>query len=197
LEKINKLHHEIFLKPEILFPLIIAIIAFAVYFLSLFNGFVYDDTGIISDNYFIKNIRNVYTLLSPSKYFLISGEASYRPIATFSYFINFFIWKSNPFGYHLSNVILHVLNCLLVYFIAKNLIKNKIYAFIAGLLFAVQPAFSEAVLCASYNEDLFCLFFLLLSFFIYFKIQKQVSSGRRFYFYCLCFQKKWLFPFRW
>ena len=53
--------------------------------------FVYDDMATIVGNPFIKDIKNITCLFDPSGYFLKSTETSYRPVATLTYFINFFI----------------------------------------------------------------------------------------------------------
>jgi len=152
--------------------ILIAVITFFVYSGSLFNDFVFDDISILKDNVFIKDIRNIKDLFNPEAYLTKYSEFSYRPIATLSYFINAFIWKSNPLGFHLSNILLHILNVFLVFIIANKFFKNKLFSFIAAMIFALHPAISETVFCATYNEDLFCCFFYLLGFLIYIRNPK-------------------------
>jgi protein O-mannosyl-transferase len=160
-------------KLIIFFTIVLAVITFTIYFNSLSNKFVFDDKVIISENNFIKNISNIKNLFVPKEYFAQTNEFSYRPIATISYFINYFIWKNNPYGFHLSNIVFHIFNVLLIFFISNKIFKKEVYSFIAAIIFAVHPAISETVLCASYNEDLLACFFFLLAFLIYLNNNKN------------------------
>jgi len=148
---------------KIFVPVLLVASVAVVYFASLFNGFVYDDTYTIVQNPFIKKINSIGILFNPSEYFYKSSEESYRPVATLSYIIFYQLWKANPFLFHLSSVLLHALNVLLVYLIAYNLTKKTYNAAVAGLVFAAFPAFSEAVFCVSYNEDILACLFMLLA----------------------------------
>src|SRR3972149_1946991 len=82
--------------------LVIVCLSQFVYLNSLSNQFVYDDEFTIVTNYFIKTWNN-FPLLFNSDYFKLSGELSYRPVVTLSYFIDYTLWKLNPFGFHLPN----------------------------------------------------------------------------------------------
>ena len=109
-----------------------------------------------------------------SSYFKIAGgEASYRPVATLSYFLLHQAAGLNPFYYHLTSVALHILNILLVYWTGRLILKNPSAALIAGLLFACHPVQTEPVDCIAYNEDLLTAFFFLLAFILYLKATPQ------------------------
>ena len=107
------------------------------------------------------------------KYFAISNELTYRPIVTLSYFVDYAIWQLRPWGYHLTNLIIHTLNVYLVYFAAYYLFKNRTTAFISCLLFSVHPIFSEAVNAVSYREDLLSATFLLAAFILFVKYNQN------------------------
>ena len=148
-----------------LFPItILVLVSLVVYFNSLTNGFVYDDYATIIDNKYIRHPgTSLPSLFSQSYFNIASGEASYRPVATLSYFLIFSIGELNATYYHLFSVLLHTLNVILVYLLANIIIKNRYSALIAGLLFASHPALSEAVDAISYNEDLLSALFFLLA----------------------------------
>lgn len=148
--------------------LMIIIICMAVYYQSLSNGFIFDDETIIVKNDFIKNWRNLKDLFNTG-YFQGSKELTYRPLTTLSYFVLYALWQLNPFGYHLTSIIVHCLNVMVIYFILVFLFENKLYALLSCLLFAVHPVQGEAVNCICYNEDLLCTLFFLLSFMFYIK----------------------------
>ena len=65
-----------------------------VYFNSLFNGFVFDDRGTIVENKHITGLIDNLPSFFNSSYFNIAEiEASYRPVATFSYYLLYSIFK--------------------------------------------------------------------------------------------------------
>ena len=107
---------------------LIIIITSLVYFKSLINPFVFDDALVIVKNDFVKSWKN-FPLLFTRSYLtsaedviylglhnIGAGEISYRPLVTSSYFLDYAFWKLNPFGYHLTNLLLHIINVLLVYY---------------------------------------------------------------------------------
>jgi hypothetical protein len=148
--------------------LVIAFAIVLVYANTLVNQFVWDDNVTIVRNNFIKSWSNVPRIfsksyLSPfvrtgSSYSpdirVSSGETSYRPIATLSYMLDYSIWKLNPFGYHLTNLALHLINAILIYLLINALTRNKNTALLASLLFALHPVNSEAINNISNRKDL-------------------------------------------
>ena len=67
---------------------VLVIISLAVYANSLSNGFVFDDYAVIVENKHLKNLSHSLPAFFSDAYFTIAGgEASYRPVATLSYFL--------------------------------------------------------------------------------------------------------------
>jgi len=144
---------------------LLIIVCSVLYFNSLSNQFVYDDYAVIVENKYIQHPLKSFPAFFNHSYFKIAaGEASYRPLATLSYYLIYAIVGLNPFGYHLFSVILHLANVVLVYLLVHLIRKDRVTALIAGLLFACHPALTEAVNCIAYNEDLLAAFFYLLAF---------------------------------
>lgn len=143
-----------------------------IYLNSLSNQFVYDDEFTIVNNYFIKTWNNL-PLLFQKDYFKISGELSYRPVVTLSYFIDYSLWHLNPQGFHLTNSFLHTLTAVLLFFMFTRLLKHRAAAFIGVLLFLCHPILSETVNAVSYREDLLAAAFLIAAFVLYLKINKS------------------------
>lgn len=110
------------------------ILSFAAYLNVLSNTFVFDDVYVISGNYFIRDWQNVFGLFT-SKYFAASGELSYRPVVTLSYFVDYSLWHLNPMGYHLTNIVLHTLNSALLFFLVWRMVRNMPLAFLAATFF--------------------------------------------------------------
>jgi tetratricopeptide (TPR) repeat protein len=160
---------------------LLVLLCLIVYFNSLSNGFVYDDYGTIVENKYISQPGRLLASLFNPSYFKFAGlEASYRPVATLSYFLIYTIAELNPFYYHLASLVLHTLNAILVYWLANLILQHRLRALIAGLLFACHPALSEAVNCIDFNDDLLAAFFFLLALICYIRLKSEelISSIR-------------------
>ncbi|MCF6155740.1 MAG: tetratricopeptide repeat protein [Candidatus Brocadia sp.] len=157
-------------------PLLI-FISVLLYINSLSNTFVYDDVYIITENHFIKSLGNLPKLFQ-KEYLLLSGELSYRPIVTLSYFIDYAIWQLNPLGYHLTNIILHTINVFLFYYLIKSISKKHIISILATLLFLSHPLLTETVNAVCYREDILASIFFLLAFIFFMKISIPFQGER-------------------
>jgi Tfp pilus assembly protein PilF len=168
---------KIFLKKDWIQCIIIIILVFSAYSNSLKNDFVYDDRENIVENFFIKSWSNLPILLQPKRYFSLAEEISYRPVTTFSYFVNYSIFKLNVIGWHLVNITLHSLNGSLIFYLVNAILKNTRIAFLTAILFVLHPIQTEAVNCISFREDLLCFLFFLLSFLFYIRYLKMEHYG--------------------
>ena len=144
-------------RPSHAAPYLLTILAAAlVYLNSLPNGFVYDDHFVVAQNPAVRE-------LSPLKIFgseYWSGFAQenagtyYRPLTILSFAVDYAVWAHEPFGYHLTNLLLHTVGSLLVYLLGFRLIRNRKAALFAALLFAVHPVHTEAVSGITGRSDL-------------------------------------------
>jgi len=73
------------------------------------------------------------------------------------------LWGGGPFGFHLTNLLLHAVNVLLLFELVRQLDARIWGAFLGTLLFAVHPAFTEVIAFPNYREDLLVLLFCLAS----------------------------------
>ncbi|OGS22125.1 MAG: hypothetical protein A3J83_03910 [Elusimicrobia bacterium RIFOXYA2_FULL_40_6] len=159
--------------------LLITMLGCAVYINTLVNGFVFDDFNFIVYNDFIKNWKNIFVLLNPSYFFKVIPDiyGAARPVWLASLILDYSIWGLNPFGYHLTSLLFHLLNSVLVYFLIYKITKNIPLGFLSGLLFTVHPMHTEAVNVISFRPDLMAAFFCLLGFIFY--IDSVNSQKRR------------------
>ncbi|MBI5641848.1 MAG: tetratricopeptide repeat protein [Deltaproteobacteria bacterium] len=140
-----------------------------VYYNALFTPFMWDDKTLVLYNTGIKGgLESVLSAFSPRLWGLrVDNDAFrsfYRPLHTILSMLDYRIWGLNPFGFHLTNVIVHFLNTILVFVFALKLTEERITSFIAAAVFAVHPVHTESVTFISARVDLLCAFFLLLSF---------------------------------
>ena len=139
--------------------LILAIV-FVAFFPSLKCGLVnWDDDNYVINNTSITSI-SVPNLKSIFGSFFVGH---YQPLTILSYLLNYQFFKLNPFGYHLTNLILHLLNCLLVFYLIYLLSRNIGVSFITAILFGIHPLHVESVAWVSERKDVLYSFFYLLS----------------------------------
>lgn len=84
-----------------------------------------------------------------------------------SYAIDYFFWKLDVRGYHLTSILWHVLAALGVYGLVTHLYDDRLSAFLAALFFVIHPAHTEAVAYMSGRADPMFLSLLLLAFIFY------------------------------
>ncbi|HEY8240759.1 MAG TPA: tetratricopeptide repeat protein [Kiritimatiellia bacterium] len=131
------------------------------YLAGLRHDFVYDDHGVIVENQYLQDTAHVGDVLSLSVLRnprVLDGQ---RPVVILSYFLDRAVWGLEPFGYHLTNLLLH-LAAVLSLFLLLRLLHSSILPFFASLLFGLHPVLTEAVQCPAFREDLLLGLFGLL-----------------------------------
>jgi Flp pilus assembly protein TadD len=153
--------------------ILIAFLGFAVYFNSLNGKFIWDDDHLIKDNIYIKNRVHLPTLFTTH---IGAGAnidySSYRPLQMVTYMLDYAFWKLDVRGYHLTNVILHILAAAAICWMINILFRDKLLALFTSLLFVAHPIHTEAVSYISGRADSLALLFMLLCFIFYLKKSK-------------------------
>lgn len=161
---------------------------------SLFGGFVYDDHALIVNNSFIKDSKNLPLYFS-RKYIsssasslhyqgsaeLNSGETTYRPVATFSYFLTYSLFGLDPFWFRVVNVLIHLSNALLIYGLMNMLFLDPRLALFVSLVFGVHPVSAEVVNCTGSRPNSLSLLFCLAAIVLYFRYRDQPGIRKRAY----------------
>src|ERR1700712_5408409 len=115
------------LKKSSRLPAILSIIAatFAVYWPSLQSQFVWDDTALVQRDPFIRSWR-----LIPEgfRHFLFTDATAsnfYRPIQRLTYTFDYALYGFNhPWGYHLTNILVHAAAAVALFFFVQKLIER-------------------------------------------------------------------------
>jgi protein O-mannosyl-transferase len=135
---------------------------------ALPNGFVFDDHVNLQSNPLLRKIGNVPELL-------LSG---FRPIREISYAFDFALWGERPFGFHLTNILIHAANTLLVFLVIRRLIGDIASSAIGALVFAIHPIQPDAVTYISGRRDVLFAFFYLAGFLCYLAY-RRVAVNRK------------------
>jgi len=167
--------------------ILLSLIPFVIYFNSFKVPFILDDFPAIRDN---KNIQ-IQTLAWDSVKSTLEGSLVNRPLAKFSFALNYYFGHYNVKGYHLANLIIHILTGLFLFFLFRitlflekdlNPAGKKLYqdialtAFIAALLWIVHPVNTQSVTYIVQRMNSMAAMFYTLSLLLYAKARISYSS---------------------
>jgi tetratricopeptide (TPR) repeat protein len=138
----------------------------ALYFLAyawIFpGGFHYDDFHSIRENSWLSSIANIPKFFVNPVYFSKTPRAAmYRPVLLVSYALDYQIFGWRASGWHLTNLLMHLVNSLLVYTLVAKTLGRRRLAWIACLLFAFQPVAGENVNYLNCRSSILLSSFLL------------------------------------
>jgi protein O-mannosyl-transferase len=153
--------------------LLAAALAVLAYSNALHGKFVFDDQLEIVENASIADLGNVKQVLT--------GHGLTRPVVNLTYAIDYAWNGGKEFGFHLTNLMLHVVNVLLLFLVVHRLvaeagrlggreIERRVLngtAFAAAALLAVHPLMTEAVSYISGRAEVLATTFFLTSFYCF------------------------------
>jgi tetratricopeptide (TPR) repeat protein len=146
--------------------ILLGLAAILPYLPCLWNGFVFDDQGLILDNQAVSS-RSPAAAWSGSYWPDNPRAGLYRPVTTFSYWIDARLFHTRPAGFHAVNLALHLATTLLLWRLLLRLFPERAAAaFLAACLLAVHPLRSEAVAWAVGRSELLAAFFGVLAYFL-------------------------------
>lgn len=163
-------------RPQKLLPWLIAAATFIVFVPSLENRFVnWDDYANILDNPFFGGLT-----LKNLQWMLTSFHLGhYQPLSWLSLSLDYSLWGLHPFGYHLTNLLIHCANSALVLFLAQALLGFSPRLIFPVLFFSLHPLRVESVAWATERRDVLSAFFYLSSLWIYIKLVELPYGKRR------------------
>src|SRR5712691_1046038 len=116
------------------------------------------------------------------------------PLTWISFALDYLLWGMNPFGYHLTNLLLHAASAVLVFLIARRLLSAAapgqdrtgllLGSVAAALFFSIHPLRVESVAWATERKDVLCGLFYLLAVGAYLRSWRGPAEGavaRRWY----------------
>ncbi|MEO1999437.1 MAG: hypothetical protein ABGZ17_29680, partial [Planctomycetaceae bacterium] len=117
----------------------------------------WDDPWYVINNPLIKS-------WSPGHVFEIATQPAirnYAPLTILSFLVDHTLWGLWPGGYHLTNLIWHTINCILVYHLVSRLSRDAAIGWLAAALFAIHPVQVESVVWISSRKGLISGTFLI------------------------------------
>ncbi|KAL1506759.1 hypothetical protein ABEB36_006062 [Hypothenemus hampei] len=155
---------------------IIALTCIACYYNSSHCDFVFDDISAIKENRDLRPHTPISNLFFNDFWgtpmHKEQSHKSYRPLCVLTFRLNYLFGQLEPLGYHLVNVILHSIVCLM-YFRMCSMFLPVLPSFVASMLFAVHPIHTEAVTGVVGRAETLSSVFFLAAFLFYSKATKN------------------------
>ena len=182
------------LKSRIAGIFLLTFVSSIVYFNSLQGTFQFDDRNLLSKEWladlesFNKNVK------------LISFQN--RPILLWTFAVNNHLNPQQPFGFHLANLMLHVLVSALIFLILiriqnfysdeygfdkrgnygllENQTSNRlIFPLVVALIFSIHPVNTDSVTYISSRSSLLATFFYLLTIYLFTEMLVPVRNKKQ------------------
>lgn len=150
------------------------LLGLCVYGQNLFHTFVlWDDNTLILGNpdtkgFSLRTIVNAFSTFDPELYI---------PFTLLSYQLNYALAGDSSWIYHLTNLLLHIANAILVWRVLAKLTGNDAASIIGGLLFLVHPLNTEAVAWASARKDQLSTAFFLGSLLTWLRYRESEKNS--------------------
>src|SRR5712691_10045002 len=172
-----------------LVPALIALVTFAAFLPTLQNQFVsWDDTDNFLDNPHYRGLA--WTHL---RWMWTTHRGHYIPLTWMTLGLDYLLWGMNPFGYHLTSLLLHAANAVVFFFVVHRILtlalpspseRGHALALSAGfaaLVFAIHPLRVESVAWVTERRDVLSGLFYLLTILMYLWACERGARGRGWY----------------
>jgi tetratricopeptide (TPR) repeat protein len=172
-------------------PLAVTAITVGAFLPTLQNGFVdWDDRETLLENPHYRGLGRTQLVWM----FTAFLKGHYQPLSWLSFSLDYFLWGMDPFGYHLTNLLLHSADAVLFYFVAMRLLALslpgalmpanlllRIAASFAALIFAIHPLRVESVAWATERRDVLSSLFLFSTVLCYLRYTnlRKLGFGHR------------------
>jgi len=172
-------------------PLAIAAVTFVAFLPVLGNGFVsFDDDKNFLDNAHFRGLGPAQLHWMWTTFHM----GHYVPLSWMTLGLDYTLWGMNPLGYHLTSLLLHAANAVLVYAIARQLLEKSgssrlegredlvtLGAAAAALGFALHPLRVESVAWATERRDVLSAFFAMSSILVYLRAVDGPRAAARYW----------------
>ena len=147
--------------------ILLAVAVLAVYLQVWRFDFVQlDDPVYVSAN---RHVQTGLTLPNLKWAFASFHDANWIPLTWLSLMLDSAIWGPGPGGYHITNVLLHVVNTLLLFAVLAQATRNRVRSLFVAALFGLHPLHVESVAWIAERKDVLSTLFGLLSLLAYVK----------------------------
>ena len=151
--------------------LALAVVTLAVYWPLTSHPFInFDDDDYIVGN---THVTSGLTWTNVAWAFQTGAAANWHPLTWISHMIDCDLYGLNPGGHHLTNLLFHIANTLLLFLLLKQMTGTMWRSAFVAALFAWHPLHVESVAWASERKDTLSAFFWMLTLLAYARYAKK------------------------
>jgi len=175
---------------RVLFFLLFPAIGLLIYSNTFHSPFILDDAHQIYENPYIRMTDFSWRIFSD----VMKGPSASRPLAHFSFAINYYLHRYNLPGYHLVNLIIHLMTGILLFLFFRATLRvcaqnhivamdknNRLFsiAFFAAMLWMIHPVNTQSVTYVVQRMNSMAAMFYILSLWLYTKarLYQQRRAG--------------------
>jgi len=172
-----------------LVPVLIALVTFAAFLPTLQNQFVTWDDG----KNFLENAHYRGLGWTHIRWMWTTHLGHYIPLTWMTLGLDYLLWGMNPFGYHLTSLLLHAANAVVFFFVVHRILTLAlpspserghalaVAAGFAALVFAIHPLRVESVAWVTERRDVLSGLFYLSAILMYLRACERGARGRGWY----------------
>jgi tetratricopeptide (TPR) repeat protein len=154
----------------------LAIITFAAFGQVLFYKFIdFDDNVYVTKN---PHVQGGLSRQSIVWAFRTPYASFWHPLTMLSYMLDYQLFGLNPFGYHLTNVLLHIANTLLLFIILNEMTGGFWKSAFVAAAFALHPLHVESVAWVAERKDVLSTLFWMLTMLAYLQYVRRPNIIR-------------------
>ncbi|MDA8430640.1 MAG: tetratricopeptide repeat protein [Geobacteraceae bacterium] len=177
---------------NVLYPLLLGLIALAVYSRVFFYDFIeaYDDEIYVTMNPNVSHGLNAHVFRWS---FTTFAGGNWTPLTWWSHALDVQLFGMNPAGHHATNLAFHIINALLVFYLFRRLTSDTAKSFMVAALFALHPLHVESVAWVAERKDVLSAFLGLCALHAYVSFRASRSLfhyGALFLLLCLSLMAK-------
>jgi len=162
--------------PERLIYLFLTAVTALVYMQVRTHTFLnYDDGMYVTGNPFVLNGLNRIDILWA---FSNTYSGNWHPLTWISHMLDVELYGLNAGAHHITNVLIHTINTLLLYSILKKITQKIWLCGLVAVLFAIHPLHVESVAWISERKDVLSAFFFMLVLFFYVRYTEKETFQR-------------------
>ena len=155
-------------KQKLIVYIVLTVVTFAVFWQVNLYGFVnFDDPVYVIYN---SHIQSGLSLAGLRWAFCTTYAEFWHPVTWFSLMLDYQFYGMNAGGYHLTNLILHILSALMLFWLFCRMTGAIWRSAFVSALFALHPLHVESVAWIAERKDVLSAFFwmLTLCFYVYY-----------------------------
>ena len=159
-ETIANRNNRLQIRPELVMCLFLVLTVLAVYWPVRNHDFInYDDDLYVTNN---PQVQAGLTIDSITWAFTSTHASNWHPLTWLSHMLDCQIYGMNPGQHHLTNLLFHILNTLLLFFVLNRMTKDIWQSGFVAAVFGLHPLHVESVAWLSERKDVLSTFFWLL-----------------------------------